>query len=263
MEQSLDLRNRVRHTVDSVYHHYDYARHLVRGNRFPGEMAWMREGSRPIVLVHGFLGTRGSMLPLTRRFQADGHVVFSYSYGTFQTASLRRSAQGLIQQLRTICDNLGVDKVDVVGFSMGGLVTLHALKFMQGHEYVRRVVTLGTPFGGTWVGLAGVLTLGAISPSVWQVLPGSRFLKDLADAPMPPTVKMRQIHGFTDGMVPAPGPINGVSPRDYIVLPGGHSTLVVAEHVYDAAHEFLAADDEALALPHQSALEFGSLNAAE
>jgi pimeloyl-ACP methyl ester carboxylesterase len=132
-----------------------------------------------------------------------------------------------------------VARVDILGFSMGGLVALHAVKFLAADQYVRRVVTLGTPFAGTWVGLAGVATVGGICPSVWQVLPSSKFLLELSSAPLPPGVEVRQIHATNDAFCPAPGPIEGVRARDYFLLPGGHSSLVVADNFYQAAREFL------------------------
>nr|WP_255216234.1 alpha/beta fold hydrolase [Pseudenhygromyxa sp. WMMC2535] len=206
-------------------------------------MSWTRPGTPPVVLVHGFMGTRGTMLPLTHRFQADGRVVFSYAYGKFNFASLRRSAEDLAGQLEAICEKLEVPRVDLVGFSMGGLISLYTLKLLGGHRYVRNLVMMGSPLRGTWVGLAGVATLGAISPSVWQVLPGSPFLEDLLTSPVPEGVRMRQIHAASDAFCPPPGPIPGVAARDYIMLPGGHSSLVVAEHFYEACREFL--DDTA------------------
>ena len=225
--------------IDAVVDIGDYTRHLVQGNRIRGDMAWMREGARPVVLVHGFLGTRGTMLPLTRNLQADGRVVFSYAHGTFNLASLRSSATELLQQIRSLCEELDVPRVDLVAFSMGGLIALHAVKFLQGHQWVGRIVTLGTPFRGSWVSLAGIATLGAVSPSVWQILPGSPFLADLANAPLPKGVEIRQIHASSDAFVPAPGPIEGVRARDYLLLPGGHSSLVVAPHFYRAVRDFL------------------------
>jgi hypothetical protein len=57
---------------------------------------------------------------------------------------------------------------------------------------------------------------------------------------------MRQVHATVDFFCPPPGPINGVPPRDYVLLPGGHSSLVVAPHVYEAVREFLEAGDDAL-----------------
>jgi pimeloyl-ACP methyl ester carboxylesterase len=236
------LKNRVRDTVDTVAHGYEYGRHLVRGNKVGCEMSWTRPEARPVVLVHGFLGTRGTMLPLTRRFQSDGRVVFSYAYGTFNLGSIRRSAEDLTSHLRSICEKLDVERLDVVGYSMGGLIALHAVKFLSGHHYVGNLVMMGSPLRGTWAGLAGVATVGAISPSVWQILPGSSFLEDLLGAPAPQNVRMRQIHAASDALCPPPGPIDGVAARDYIMLPGGHSSLVVTEPFYQAIREFLDGD---------------------
>lgn len=232
------LKNRVRGAVNTVVHGYEYGRHLIQGNKVSVDMSWTRPDAPPVVLVHGFMGTRGTMLPLTRRFQRDGRVVFSYAYGTLNLASIRRSAEDLARHLRSICEKLEVDRVDLVGYSMGGLIGLHAVKFLQGHHYVRNLVMMGSPLRGTWVGLAGVATVGALSPSVWQVLPGSPFLEDLLTAPIPEGVRLRQIHAASDAFCPPPGPIEGVAPRDYIMLPGGHSSLVVAEPFYLACREF-------------------------
>ena len=91
---------------------------------------------------------------------------------------------------------------------MGGLVALHAIKFLQAHQIVRRVALLGTPTSGTWLGLAGAATAGMVSPSVWQVLPGSPFLRDLRDAPMPPGVRVRQISASEDALFPLPAPLS-------------------------------------------------------
>ncbi len=238
------IKNRVRGAVESVSHGYDYARHLVRGNQVSNDMSWTRADAPPVILVHGFLGTRGTMQPLTRRFQRDGRVVFSYAYGTFNLASIRRSAEDLVTHLRAICEKLDVPQVDVVGYSMGGLIGLHAIKFMQGHHYIRRMVMMGSPLRGTWVGLAGVATVGVLSPSVWQVLPGSPFLEDLLAAPVPAGMKLRQIHAASDAFCPPPGPIVGVAARDYVMLAGGHSSLVVAEPFYAACREFFEDEPE-------------------
>ncbi|MCA9716750.1 MAG: alpha/beta fold hydrolase [Myxococcales bacterium] len=216
----------------------------MRGNNVSGDVSWVRAGSRPLVLLHGFLGTRGTMQPLTRRFRADGRAVFSYHVGTFQLESMVKSAEVLRDRLEQIVTDLEVDRVDVVGFSMGGLVAMHTLKFLQGDRYIRRLVTLGSPFRGTWLAAAGVATIGLISPSVWQVMPHSPFLNRLRTAPMPAGVRVRQIHARHDALCPAPGPLDGVDPeRDYIMLPGGHSTLVVARHVYPRIREFIDAEE--------------------
>jgi pimeloyl-ACP methyl ester carboxylesterase len=183
------------------------------------------------------------MWPLTKRFQADGRVVFSWHHGTFQLRSLRASAQGLVEQLRALEDDLGIARVDVVGFSMGGLVALHALKFMQAHRWIRRLALLGAPTNGTWISIAGVATVGAVSPSVWQCLPTSSFIADLRDAPLPPGVRVRQVSALDDFLCPLPSRLPGVAEHDYVMLPGGHSSLVIARPFYAKLREFLDAPE--------------------
>jgi pimeloyl-ACP methyl ester carboxylesterase len=223
----------------TAQHGLEYVRHLAKGNRLPGDLSWTRPGAPPVILAHGFLGTRGTMWPLTKRFQSDGRVVFSWHHGTFQLRSLRASAQRLVEQLRALEDDLGIARVDIVGFSMGGLVALHALKFMQAHRWIRRLALLGVPTDGTWLSIAGVATVGAVSPSVWQCLPTSGFISDLRDAPMPPDVRVRQVSALEDFLCPLPRRLAGVAEQDYIALPGGHSSLVIARPFYAKLREFL------------------------
>lgn len=238
----------LRLALKTLTHSAAYARHLVRGNHLPGDMAWSRPGTPPVLLAHGFLGTRGTMVPLRKRFEQDGRVVFTYHHGTFQLRSLRASAQELVHQLESLEQNLGCARFDVVGFSMGGLIALHAVKFLQAHRWIRRLALLGTPTSGTWASLFGVATIGLLSPSVWQCLPPSGFLDDLREAPLPPGVRVRQIHASHDALCPRTAPIAGVdTERDFVVLPGGHSSLVMSRSFYLAQREFFDAPDPELA----------------
>jgi triacylglycerol lipase len=65
-------------------------------------------------------------------------------------------------------------KFDLIGFSMGGLVSRYYLQRLGGLARVRRFVTLSTPHQGTW--LAHLLA----NPGCRQMRPGSAFLEDLA-----------------------------------------------------------------------------------
>jgi triacylglycerol lipase len=234
--------------LKTLTHSAAYARHLVKGNHLPGEMSWSRPGTPPVLLAHGFLGTRGTMVPLRKRFEQDGRVVFTYHHGTFQLKSLRASAQELVARFEELERNLGCQRFDVVGFSMGGLIALHAVKFLQAQRWIRRLALLGTPTSGTWTSLLGCATIGMLSPSVWQCLPSSSFLDDLREAPLPPGVRVRQIHASHDALCPRTAPIAGVDPeRDFVELPGGHSSLVVSRSFYLALREFFDAPDPVVA----------------
>ena len=70
--------------------------------------------------------------------------------------------------------------------------------------------------------------------------------RTLISPPLPAGVRLRQIHADADAFCRDPGPVEGVDrEHDYIVLPGGHSSLVIAQHFYAAAREFLDETDEA------------------
>ncbi|MBI3957323.1 MAG: lipase [Chloroflexi bacterium] len=66
-------------------------------------------------------------------------------------------------------------RLDFVGFSMGGVVLRYYLQRLGGLARAQRFVTLGTPHRGTWI------AYGSNRPGVRQMRPGSAFLRNLAE----------------------------------------------------------------------------------
>jgi triacylglycerol esterase/lipase EstA (alpha/beta hydrolase family) len=172
-------------------HALSYLRHLARGNRIRRRALFdtINDQHPPVLLIHGFLGTRGSMYPLERRLLADGVCVFSFNLGTFNTRDIRRSAFLIHRKIESILAQTSVKRIDIIGHSMGGLIGLYYVKKLGGHEKVRRLIMMGTPITGTWSALAGVCTMGLWSASSWQLLPRSDFLRELEKGPLPPSVE--------------------------------------------------------------------------
>ena len=114
-----------------------------------------------------------------------GLIVMSYPLGGLINVGDIRDSAGLIaRKVESIVAQTGIARVDIVGHSMGGLVGLDYLKRLGGRHRVRRLVMLGTPTQGTWSALFGLVTapLGLAS---LQLLPGSPFLRELAERPLP------------------------------------------------------------------------------
>ena len=229
-------------------HALSYLRHLARGNRLRRRTFYetVSEGHPPVLLIHGFLGTRGSMWPLEQRLAKEGIVVFSFNLGTFNSRDIRTSAFLIHRKIEAILTQTNVKKIDIIGHSMGGLIGLYYVKKLGGAAKVRKLIMMGTPARGTWSALAGVATLGLWSASSWQLLPGSRFLRELEHGPLPPEVQYYSLAALRDWVCPpASTVVHGATP---IRVALGHSSLVVSEevfqHIVDALRAPASASNE-------------------
>lgn len=209
-----------------------YLRHLARGNRTPREVNFEKIAATapPILLIHGFLGTRGSMYQLERRLLDDGFVVVSFNIGAFNVRDIRRSAFMIHRKIERILAQTPSQKIDILGHSMGGLIGLYYVKKLGGSARVRKLVLMGTPVRGTWIALAGVATLGLWSTSSWQLIPRSRFLDELAQGPLPTATEVHTIAAARDWVVPIE--TTRLAGANATTVPLGHSSLVVSEDVY-------------------------------
>lgn len=213
-------------------HALSYVRHLLRGNRIQRRAFFdnVSEEHPPVLLIHGFLGTRGSMYVLERRLLDDGICVFSFNLGTFNTRDIRASAFLIHRKIESILSQTSVQKIDIIGHSMGGLIGLYYIKKLGGHEKVRKLVSIGTPMKGTWVALLGIVTMGLLSSSSWQLLPRSRFLRELEQGPLPPNVEYYTVAAARDWVCPPES--TRLDGAYAMTVPLGHSSLVVSEEVY-------------------------------
>ena len=81
--------------------------------------------------------------------------------------------------------------------------------------------------------------MGFLSPSTWQLLPQSGFLRELAHGPLPPETSFYTIRATDDMLCPferslLPGSTD-------IVVPYGHASLVISSRVYEEIRRALLA----------------------
>ena len=121
----------------------------------------------------------------------------------------------------------GADKVDLVGHSLGGVVIAQALTGDRLAGCVDRVVTLGSPLGGTmWA------RLFPAGPLVWGLRPGSPLLRRLAAAPHPVDVTWLAFASTSDPLVSPHRavPVNWDA-RLVTIEGAGHSGMLLAPDV--------------------------------
>ena len=166
----------------------------------------LQRNAQPIVLVQGFCASSLCLLPLeTYLARALARPIVRLRLGgrlAAQLGCIKSSATRVIQAIEELARMPGFRHVDVVGHSMGGLVATYALKRLDSRRRIRRVVTLGTPHRGTPLALAGALVFGAFSRAIWQMLPGSAFLRELEALPVPAGSELVAVSAGGDAIVP-------------------------------------------------------------
>lgn len=126
----------------------------------------------PVVLVHGFKDDARKMGKIADALQAEGRMVYSVTL----TPSLGQvGIEQLAGQLAGYLDtHLGPkERIDLVGFSMGGLICRYYVQRLGGLPRVGHLITIASPHNGTWWAWL------PRNPGSVQMRPGSDFLRDL------------------------------------------------------------------------------------
>ena len=127
----------------------------------------------PVLLIHGIKDDARKMEPMARYLRAQGWDAKTMS---FRPSWGQKGLDVLAEQVaQFIGENYAPgEKIDLVAFSMGGLVTRYYLQRLGGLDRVQRYITLSTPHHGT--------LLAYLLPNAGcrQMRFGSAFLRDLA-----------------------------------------------------------------------------------
>jgi pimeloyl-ACP methyl ester carboxylesterase len=103
---------------------------------------------RPVLFLHGWLGSWRYWYP-TMQVVAEQFRTYSFDFlgfGESRRKTTEESIRAYSQQVIRFMDELGIDRIALVGHSMGGMVAMKTA--LDYPDRVQRVVTVGAPFNG-------------------------------------------------------------------------------------------------------------------
>ena len=151
-------------------------------------------GETPILLLHGLFNNRASWfwLKIYLRKQRLKNIATINLSSWHNEEVLTELVAKKVDELR---HRLGVDKVHLVGHSMGGIIARNYIQLRGGEKKVASCTILGSPHFGS------KLTPFSIAPLGRVLVPGSDFLRRLNSAPFPEDIKLTNIYTRKDNMV--------------------------------------------------------------
>ena len=156
----------------------------------------------PVVLVHGLFAPRATMYPFQWALGRAGLDAHTVKLPLLNMAAVESSARMLAAKVDAVLTNKGREQLDLVGMSLGGLISLHYLHELGGAPKVRRMILLGTPVRGSWSAVAAIATMGPACPAARQCLPGSDFLANLETKGLPAGPEIIAVYGSFDPVAP-------------------------------------------------------------
>jgi pimeloyl-ACP methyl ester carboxylesterase len=192
-------------------------------------------GAVPVVLVHGYMQNRVDFIRIAFALRASGAgPLYGINYPWF--ARVDGNAKRLARFIDDVCRERGVDHVDLVCHSLGGVVATEYLR-ENGGRRVRKCVTIASPH-------AGIAWKGPIPGACADELrAGTPAVRTRARHSLP--VPCLSIYSTHDNVVhpPATSTLVERGGRDRIIDGKPHLAILFARETADAVVDFLCAPE--------------------
>lgn len=167
----------------------------------------LKRGTTPTLLLNGLFVNRSCWFWFKRQLRQRGieNIVTMNLSAWHSEEVLTELVAKQIDELR---HRIGVNKVNLVCHSFGGMIARNYVQLRGGESKVEHLICLGSPHQGSKLATFSITPIGKI------LIPGSDFLQRLNAAPEPAGVALTNIHTTKDNMV---------LPNSNTLLPWGRS----------------------------------------
>lgn len=159
----------------------------------------------PTLLLCGIAGGSLSLLPLKKHLCNSGIYARRWPAPPVLWKSVDDYAARVRRDIIKFHTQAG-RRITLFGWSLGGAISIMALKEWEAAARVRRVITFGTPFDGTILAHAGNFFGVQVLKGAQEVLPGSETLETIRRevARNGRTWELITINGSLDPLAPHP-----------------------------------------------------------
>lgn len=209
----------------------------------------------PVLLVHGAGGAPGDWKAFASMLDKTKYQIWLYSYPSGQR--IEQSARMLSEAVVRLQKRYGFKRLDVIGYSMGGMVARESLfkaSVAGAPEYLRKFITLATPWGGYEAPGLGVGAGSVAVPGMLDLKPGSEFQTQLLERSLPESIDYHlgfSFHGSgtpglpesNDGVVTVASQLAPAAQKQAQAIHGfneSHASILASREVADWVSEFLA-----------------------
>lgn len=210
----------------------------------------------PVLFVYGAAGSPQDWQTVFRELDREQFQPWFFFYPTGQR--LNTMGEALNAHVKLLEENYDFDELYVVAHSMGGLVARSFVlkNFSEGHDYIERLITISSPWGGHEAAGLGVRRAPKVVPSWRDMRVGSDFQKSLFIKKLPSEVDYLLIYGNkassspilpkeNDGTVSLASMTKREAIEDadkVITVHADHVGILSSPSVIEQIEEFLTAD---------------------
>lgn len=131
----------------------------------------------PVLVVPGWGTPHWHTRYIARLLEREGMYAIQLKFPMLGVGDMRDSAELLAEDVDATIEGLGRGKVNLVGYSLGGLIARIYLQELGGHRHLGRAVFVGAPQDGVYTAYPACFTKAGR-----QVIRGSGFMRDLNSA---------------------------------------------------------------------------------
>jgi len=188
---------------------------------------FLKRGETPVLLLHGLFVNKASWFWFKYRLKQQGfNNVITMNLSSWHNEEvLTELVAKKVDELR---HQVGVNKINIIGHSMGGLIARNYIQLRGGSDKVEQLICLGSPHHGSKLATFTLDPLGKL------LIPNSDFLQRLNQSPVPVGVITTNIYTSKDNMV-LPNESCRITWAKNIVLDRmGHTALIYRKSVLTA-----------------------------